>query len=78
MARERLRLPTRMKGGGIKEAKEKRYPTFLGALMDVLPRIIDRKAENGEVEVGVYTKLMTPIIGEEAYDADGHMNTPFL
>ncbi len=46
--------------------------------MDILPRLIDRKAENGEVEIGVYTELMTKIIEEGAYDADGHMNTQFL
>ncbi len=46
--------------------------------MDVLPRLIDRKAENGEVEVGVYTEPMTSNIGEGAYDADGHRNTQFL
>ncbi len=66
MARERLRLPARMKGGGVKQAADRRYPTFLGALMDVLPRLIDRKAENGEVEAGVYPDQMTAIIGEGA------------
>jgi hypothetical protein len=45
---ERLRLPARMKGGGIKKATTTRRPAFLGALRDVLPRCIDRKAENGE------------------------------
>ncbi len=44
MAKERLRLPARMKGGGIKSVEEKRYPAFLGAILDVLPRLIDRKA----------------------------------
>jgi hypothetical protein len=78
MAKERLRLPTRMKGGDVKRATDKRYPAFLGALLDVLPRLIDRKDDNGEVTVGVYTRQMTHIIGEGAYDAEGHMNTQFL
>ena len=39
-ARERLRIPTRMKGGGIKRTRETRYPTFMGALLDVLPRSV--------------------------------------
>ncbi len=35
-AREKLRLPVRMKGGGVKRAMDKRYTAFLGALLDVL------------------------------------------
>ena len=37
-AKERLRLPTRMKGGGIKRMEDIRYPAFLGALLDILPK----------------------------------------
>jgi hypothetical protein len=32
MARERLRIPARMKGGGIRRATDTRYPAFLGGL----------------------------------------------
>jgi hypothetical protein len=78
MAYERLRLHARMKGGGIKRTTDKRCPAFLGAMLDVLPRLIDRKDENGEVTVGVYSRQMTSVVGEGAYDADGHMNTMFL
>jgi len=78
MARERLRLPARMKGGGVKRATCKRYPAFLGALLDVLPRLIDRENENGEVTVGIYSRQMTRINGEGAYGAEGHKNTQFL
>jgi hypothetical protein len=45
-ARKRLRLPTRMKGGGIKRATDTKYPTFWGALLDVLPRCIDTRDEH--------------------------------
>ncbi len=55
MARERLRLPARMKGGGIRRTTDTRYPAFLGALLDVLPRPIDRKNDNGEKKVGCYS-----------------------
>ncbi len=41
MVKERLRLPARMKGGGIKRAADVKYPTFLGALLDVLPMCAD-------------------------------------
>ena len=67
-----------MKGGGIKRATDKRYPAFLGAMLDVLPRMIDRKEKNGEVTVGVYSNQMNHIIGEGAYDTEGHRNTKFL
>ena len=32
LAKARLRLPVRMKGGGIKRAEDNRYPAFLGAI----------------------------------------------
>ena len=37
-SRERLRLPARMKGGGLKRAIDTRYPAFIGARLNVLPR----------------------------------------
>ncbi len=47
MAKERLRLPARMKGGGIRRASDSRYPAFLGALLDILPRCVDREDYGG-------------------------------
>jgi hypothetical protein len=47
-------------------------------MLDVLPRMIDMKYENGEVTVGVYSSQMKHIIGEGAYDAEGHTNERFL
>jgi hypothetical protein len=57
--RERLRIPARMKGGGIKRATETRYPTFLGALLEVLPRCIDMTEAKGEKVHGYYAQLKT-------------------
>ena len=54
MAKERLRLPARMKGGGIKRATDLRYPAFLGALLDILPICVDRKDSSGEITKGIY------------------------
>ena len=51
-AKERLKLPTRMEGGGIKRATDTRYPTLLGALLDVLPTCIDMRNEHGETQPG--------------------------
>ncbi len=41
-----------MKGGGVKKLEDVRYPAFLGALLDILPRCVDRKEEKGEVVRG--------------------------
>jgi hypothetical protein len=43
-----------------------------------LPRLIDIKEDNGEITPGVYPAHMTDIIGEGAYDSEGHMNTQLL
>ncbi len=78
MAKERLRLPARMKGGGIKRSTDSRYPTFLGALLDILPRCVDRKDRNGEVRKGTYSDQLAEVVGEGAFDEEGHMNFKFL
>jgi hypothetical protein len=39
---------------GIKSAADTRRPAVLGALLDILPRCIDRKADNGEEMPGYY------------------------
>ena len=77
-ARERLRLPARMKGGGIKRAADTRRPAFLGALLDVLPRCIDKKSANGEDMPGYYAEQLTEVLGKGVHDAEGHMNEKFL
>jgi hypothetical protein len=59
MAKERLRLPARMKGGGIKRAADVKYPAFLGALLSVLPRCVDKKDKNGEIVKGIYSDQLT-------------------
>ena len=67
-AMERLRLPARMKGEGIKGAANARRPAFLGALLDILPRCIDKKVENGEEMLGYYSEQLTGAIDRGAYD----------
>jgi len=78
MAKERLRLPARMKGGGIKRAADTGYPMFLGALLDILPRCVDRKESNGGITRGIYSDQLTEVMGEGAIDEEGHKNTQFL
>ena len=78
VARERLRIPARMKGGGIRRATETRYPAFQGAHLDVLPRCIDRTEDNGECSKGYYTQQLKEAKGEGAFDSEGHRNARFL
>ena len=56
---ERLRIPTRMKGGGVRRVEDTRYLAFLGAWLDVLPRCIDRTEANGECVSGYYAYQLT-------------------
>ena len=56
-------------GGGIKRAADVKYPTFLGALLDVLPGCVDRKDKNGEIGKGIYSDKLTEVIG--AFDEAG-------
>jgi hypothetical protein len=77
-AMERLRLPTRMKGGGSKKAVDTKRPALMGALLDVLPRCIDRKAENGEELPRYYLEQLMEALGKRAYDAESHRNDKFV
>ena len=67
-----------MKGGGIKRSTDSRYPTFLGALLDILPRCVDKKERNGKVTKGTYSDHLTEVVGAGAHDEEGHWNTQFL
>ncbi len=78
MAKERLRLPARMKGGRIERAMGTRYPAFLGTLLDIMPRAVDREESNGETTKVAYTKQLTAVIGAGAYDKAGHRNEQFM
>ncbi len=52
-----------MKGGGVKRFEDVRYPAFLGALLDTMPKCIDMKDGNGEVTKGYYLEQFTEVIG---------------
>ena len=43
VAKDRLRLSARLKGRGIRNMTDLRRPTFLGAILDILPRCIGRR-----------------------------------
>ncbi len=78
VAKDRLRLPARLKGGGIRSMEDIQRPAFLGALLDVLPRCIDIVGSNGEKYEGIYSKLLSGTIGEGAYDVNATKNANFL
>ena len=75
---DRLFLPTRLKGAGLRRADKLRRPAFVGALLDVLPAFIDRvDPEDGSVP-GLYHEQLKDLIQEGAYDEGGHRQTHFL
>ena len=76
--KDKLRLPGRLKCGGVMSMVDLRNPAFLGAILDVLPRCIDRTGPSGEKTRGVYNATLTEVIGEGAYDQEGHRNARFL
>ncbi len=78
VARERLRIPARMKGGGIKRAADTKYPAILGAILDILPRVVEKKDKDGETVKGAYADHLTIVIGAGAFDEAGHINDQFL
>ena len=50
MAKERLMLPARMKGGGIKRTTDAMYPTFLGALLYLTKVCGQEGNQRGDIE----------------------------
>ena len=81
VAQTRLQLPARCKGGGVKKAWDLRRPAFVGALLDILPKCIDRvdpNADEGTVIRGAYHTQLKDAIGEGAYDPLGHRQEQFL
>ena len=78
VAKDRLRLPLRMKGGGVRSMVDLRNPVFMGAILDVLQRCIDRTGPIGEKTRGIYRSTLTSAIGDGANDQDGHNNAGFL
>ena len=78
VAKDRLRLPAWLKGGGIRTMPDMRRPVFHGAILDILLRCIDKRGPNGEEIEGVYNNIPTKSIGRGAYDQDGHINVGFL
>jgi len=65
-------------GRRYQEGQRHQIPSILGALLDILPRCIDRTDEQGEALPGYYSQQLTETIGSGAYDNEGHRNETFL
>jgi hypothetical protein len=48
VAKDRLRQPARLKGGGIRSMGDMQQLAFMGAILHVLPSCIDGTRPNGE------------------------------
>ena len=78
MAKDTLRLPARLKGGGDRSMVGMRRTAFLGSILDVLPICIDKNGPNGEKTEGIYNDLLKEAIEKGAYDQGGTRNEGFL
>jgi hypothetical protein len=59
VAKDILRLSARLKEGGVRSVMDLRRPTFLGAVLDILPRCIGRRGPDGEEIQGIYLSILT-------------------
>jgi hypothetical protein len=78
LARMRLHIPARLKGGGIRGTSALRTPAFVGAILDIPPICIDMKDKNGDMIKGVHTAKLGDAIGMGAFDRDGYTIARFL
>ena len=72
IAKERLRLPIRLKGCGLREAEDRRFGQYLGATAQSVIHLIDRRDDNGNRIAG---RLNTPAIVN--LFGEGSFNHPF-
>jgi hypothetical protein len=49
IAKERMRLPIRFKGLGLRQAADRRYPQYIGALTQSTPQLINRSTQNNTI-----------------------------
>ena len=72
IAKERLRLPIRLKGCGLREAEDRRFGQYLGATAQSVIQLIDRMDDSGNRIAGrLHTPAIATLFGE------GSFNHPF-
>ena len=67
IARQRLRLPARMYGGSIRSAADVAPAAFLGTVAKVMPRMLDRRDEDFNVQPG-FLQMLSGILGAASFD----------
>ena len=65
--RRRLRLPARLRGGGVRSHVETTAAAFCGAVNQAVPRFIDRTDDAGEFVAGFFPSLAS-VLGAGSFD----------
>jgi hypothetical protein len=78
LAADRLRLPARALGCGLRFSTDTCAAAYIGAFGEVLPTFVDHTSGHGEPVPGVYHDLMAPIIGASSFAPQGSGFGPFL
>ena len=69
IARERMRLPLRNKGCGLREAEDRRHAQFIGAVAQCVPQLIDRLDKEGNIVPGrLNTESVIEYLGEGSFN----------
>ena len=69
IARERMRLPLRNKGCGLREAADRAYAQFMGAVAQCIPQLIDRIDKEGNIIPGrLNIECVIEYLGEGSFN----------
>eukprot|EP00873_Tetraselmis_striata_P024115 jgi/Tetstr1/444379/TSEL_032269.t1 len=66
MARNGLRLPTRLKGDGIRRMATARYAAFIGCMNDIHQRFLARNSDTNMPPLPILTRISCPYVAEVA------------
>ena len=73
IALERLRLPIRFKGCGLRQLRDRRHAQFIGAVIASLPQLIDRNDEHGNAIKGRFNlPSIVDMLGANSFDTDNN------
>ena len=72
IARRRLHLPVRDKGGGIRSAVETSKAAFIGGFCAAVNNFIDNKDKEGIVHKGLYHDSLVNVLGAGSFDYDSN------
>ena len=70
-AKERMRLPVRQKGMGLRQAADRKFAKFVGGMPQGLMHILDCVDSEGNTVQGRYnTPAITTLLGEGAFNGE--------